>query len=258
MLPTSTWKIFKELRTIGRKLVNYKSHEEFNGICVKQGLVALGLRHKRILGIQEYELQEFYETQMKNAEKEVQRKVYEFYKKGRQELQKNFQKCKSELFRSTNGAEAYKVWNKVKQEMNRSEYTVLRIKNNKLDKLKKENEKSDLQDLRSSYTQNKRNSEIGKIRTERVKSKTKRKLRQVKERKKKIKNRKRRHKRKQRLMDIKTKLKETENRNNGQVKPQVRTDYQWSEADINLCNKSQKFVPTPERRNLDEKITEFF
>ena len=59
-------------------------------------------------------------------------------------------------------------------------------------------------------------------------------------------------------MDIKTKLKETENRNNGQVKPQDRTDYQWSEADINLCNKSQKFVPMPERCNLDEKITEFF
>ena len=80
MLPTSTWKIFKELRTIGRKLVNYKSHEEFDGICVKQDLVALGLKHKRILGIQEYELQEFYETQMKNAEK-VQWKVYEFYNK---------------------------------------------------------------------------------------------------------------------------------------------------------------------------------
>ena len=58
-------------------------------------------------------------------------------------------------------------------------------------------------------------------------------------------------------MDIKRKLKETENRNNGQVKPQDRTDYQWSEADIKLCNKSQKFLPTPERRNLDNKITEF-
>ena len=205
MLPTSTCKIFKKLRTIGRKLVNYKSHEEFNGICVKQDLVALRLRNKRILGIQEYELQEFYETQMKNAEKEVQGEIYEFYKKGRKELQKNFQKCKSELFRSTNGAEAYKVWNKVKQEMTRSEYTVLKIKNNKLDKLKKENEKSDLQDLKSTNTQNKRDSEIGKIRTERVNTKTKQKLRQVKERKKKIKNRKRRHKRKQRLMDIKTK-----------------------------------------------------
>ena len=72
MLPTSTSKIFEELRTIGRKLVNYKSDEEFNGIYVEQDLVALGLRHKQILGIQEYELQEFYETQMKNAEKEVQ------------------------------------------------------------------------------------------------------------------------------------------------------------------------------------------
>ena len=92
-------------------MVNYKSHEEFNGICVKQDLVALGLRHKRILGAQEGELQEFYETQMKNVEKEVQQKVYEFYKKERQELQKKFQKCKSELFRSTNGAEAYKIWN---------------------------------------------------------------------------------------------------------------------------------------------------
>ena len=58
-------------------------------------------------------------------------------------------------------------------------------------------------------------------------------------------------------MDIKTKLKETKNRNNVQVKPQGRTDCQWSEADIYLCNKSQKLVPTPERRNLDEKITEF-
>ena len=43
MLPASTWNIFKELRTIGRKIVNYKSHEEFNGICVEQDLVALGL-----------------------------------------------------------------------------------------------------------------------------------------------------------------------------------------------------------------------
>ena len=51
---------------------------------------------------------------MKNVEEEVQQKVYEFYKKERKELQKKFQKCKSELFRSTNGAEAYKVWNKVK------------------------------------------------------------------------------------------------------------------------------------------------
>ena len=40
------------------------------------------------------------------------------------------------------------------------------------------------------------------------------------------------------------------------IKPQDRTDYQWSEADTNLCDKSQKFVPTPERRNLDKKITE--
>ena len=58
-------------------------------------------------------------------------------------------------------------------------------------------------------------------------------------------------------MDIKTKLEETENRNNGQVKSRDRTDYQWSEADIYLHNESQKLVPTPDRRNLDEKITKF-
>ena len=65
---------------------------------------------------------------MEKVEKEVQWKVYEFYKKERQELQKNFQKCKSELFRSTNGAEAYEVWNKVKQERNRSEYKVKELR----------------------------------------------------------------------------------------------------------------------------------
>ena len=85
---------------------------------------------------------------MKHVEKEAQQKVYEFYKKERQELQKKFQKCKSEIFRSTNGEEAYKIWNKVKEEMIRSEYKVQRIKNNKLDKLKEENKKLDKQDLK--------------------------------------------------------------------------------------------------------------
>ena len=47
--------------------------------------------------------------------------------------------------------------------MIRSEYKVQRIKNNKLYKLKEENEKLDIQDLRSSYTKNKKNSETGKL-----------------------------------------------------------------------------------------------
>ena len=76
--------------------------------------------------------------------------------------------------------------------MIRSVYQVQRTKNNKLEKLKEKNENLDIQDLRHSYTQNKKNSEIGKIRTERAKLRTKRKLRQVIERNKKIKNRKRR------------------------------------------------------------------
>ena len=57
-------------------------------------------------------------------------------------------------------------------------------------------------------------------------------------------------------MDIETKSKETKKRNNEQVKPQDRTDYECPETDIKLCNKSQKFVTMPERPNLN-KITEF-
>ena len=198
------------------------------------------------------------QTQMKNVEKEVQQKVYEFYKKERHELQKKFQKCKSELFRSTNGAEAYKAWNKVKEEMIRSEYKIQRIKNNKLDKLKEENKKLDTQDLRPSYTQNKKNSEIGKIRTERAKLRTKRKLRQVKEREKKIKNRKRRHKQKQRLMDIfKTKLRRPKKEIMDKSSHRTEQITNGRKQTSSYVTRFRNFVPTLERRNLDNKITEF-
>ena len=174
----------------------------------------------------------------------------------KKEVYKEFYKWKTELFRTADTEESKNLWNKVKTEIGRSRKRLTERKDKKLTRLREEKQREgdydvDLIDLNNDIENSKKSLKDFRKRNG---GKTRRKRNSHRKRIKKTNNKRRGEKRKAEYREFVEKMDNVSRRKPVEmVNIKDRTDYQFSDSDIDLCGKGQKFVPQPMRIDLIKK-----
>ena len=273
MLMNNQWLIFKELRDVSSRLIKVRSHENFLKECIDEDLRVHGLKVYSYLNTRK----DYLRQKCENYCMEIERKIrYDYYvdtKMDRKQLQSYFQRWKMELRRVVGREEFKYLMNKIKSEMNRESYKVDTIKSKKLynlrrNKLQVESKVDRNKDTNSNDTAG--NTETEKIRerlraVRRQKNNNRRKLRKHKERKEMDRKKRRKERINNRLKELKRILEEVtlnENETEATVKTsdviiKDSTNWLFTESDLSLCAKGQKFIPKPLRIDLVKKYEDF-
>ena len=272
MLMNNHWLIFKELRNVSSRLIKVRSHENFLKECIDEDLRVHGLKVYSYLNTRK----DYLRQKCENYCMEIERKIrYDYYvdtKMDRKQLQSYFQRWKMELRRVVSREEFKYLMNKIKSEMNRESYKVDRIKSKKLynlrrNKLQVESKVDRNKDTNSNDTGG--NTETEKIRerlraVRRQKNNNRRKLRKHKERKEMDRKKRRKERINNRLKELKHILEVTLNENETEATVKMSdviikdsTNWLFTESDLSLCAKGQKFIPKPLRIDLVKKYEDF-
>ena len=152
------------------------------------------------------------------------------------------------------------MWNKVKTEIDRSRKRLTERKDKKLTRLREEKQREgdydvDLIDLNIDIENSKKSSKDFRKRNG---GKTRRKRNSHRKRIKTTNNKRRGEKRKAEYREFVEKMDNVSRRKPVEMTNiKDRTDYQFSDSDIDLCGKGQKFVPKPMRIDLIKKQEDF-
>ena len=165
-------------------------------------------------------------------------------------IQRDFQKAKTELFYSLEVSEAKWVLKQVKLEMNRLKVNLKEVKARKLKDLQeKVNFNINLTNDASHEGRKKTEQKIKLIRTDRCKKKNRRAIRKSKRRRRKYKKIQRKWqdvKQTEKWIEILKESSEVQ-KTLEQRRPLDNTNVEWTQAQLNLLDKGQKFIPTPKK-----------
>ena len=165
-------------------------------------------------------------------------------------IQRDFQKAKTELFYSLEVSEAKWVLKQVKLEMNRLKVNLKEVKARKLKDLpEKVNFNRNLSNDASHEGRKKTEEKIKLIRTDRCRKKNRRAIRKSKRRRRKYKKIQRKWqdvKQTEKLIEILKESSEVQ-KTLEQRRPLDNTNVEWTQVQLNLLDKGQKFIPTPKK-----------
>ena len=255
-LEENTWTVFKNLRDFARKTVYWKSNCNFYQTCIQEDLRIKGLRSKNLLGFGDSKLFETCNGFYREADAKVTKEAYKFAMRRKNELFIEFYGWKRELFRTGELEKGKELWDRVKREMSRNTDKCERTKSKKLEKLRTEKEREDGlkkelngEDIMKSKEKRK---ELG-LKTRVDDRKTRRTRKRVRKRNNKKSNQKRKERRKREIEQFRESMKDVSRR----TAEEMINVKDFSESDLLLFGKGQKFVPTPKRVDLVKKHEDF-
>ena len=195
--------------------MQWKSNCYFYEACIREHLRIKGLRINNIGTFYDGDLRSRCRKHAVEVERKITYENFEFAKRMKKEVYKEFYKWKTELFRTADIEESKKLWNKVKIEIDRSRKRLTERKDKKLTRLREEKQCEgdydvDLIDLNIDIENSKKSlKDFGK----RNGGKTRRKRNSHRKRIKKTNNKRRGEKRKAECREFVEKMDNVSRRN---------------------------------------------